>query len=171
MLVGMSDQSSYESLRTNKKISFSSVVNEAIEKNKVFAKEEGVVMEASVEDGIFVVANANRIAFAVDVLIRNAITYSIKNGIIKVDLKKDAYNKAVMAVVDNGIGISKNEQKFIFNKFFRGIRAQGAHTEGFGIGLSISQKIIESFAGEISMLSDGEDKGSAFTITLPVIEK
>ena len=72
-----------------------------------------------------------------------------------------------MSVADTGIGIVKEDQKFLFNKFFRAKNAILMRTEGSGLGLYISKNIIEKHNGKISVDS-AEGRGSTFFIQLPM---
>jgi signal transduction histidine kinase len=71
-------------------------------------------------------------------------------------------------VADTGIGIEKEELPRVFSSFYRTKKAQLADTEGFGIGLSLARSIINRHGGKIEVSSEGEGKGSTFTIVLPI---
>ena len=76
--------------------------------------------------------------------------------------------KAMIAVTDTGIGIKRDDLQRIFSRFYRAKGAQLADTEGFGIGLSLARSIVNHHGGKIEAFSEGEGKGSAFTILLPI---
>jgi PAS domain S-box-containing protein len=99
-------------------------------------------------------------------LITNAIRYSADGGCgiyVKLDQKDDYY---VISVRDNGIGIPKNEQSRIFQKFFRADNAQKKVTEGNGLGLYVAKMIVEASGGKIWFESES-GKGTTFYVTLP----
>ncbi|MGM9646491.1 MAG: ATP-binding protein [Eubacteriales bacterium] len=96
-------------------------------------------------------------------LFTNAIKYSDENGEIKVSLyEKD--KKIVVSVSDNGIGMSEEVKKHIFEKFYQGDTAH--KSEGNGLGLTIVKRILDIEGGEISAESE-LGKGSVFTVILP----
>ena len=102
----------------------------------------------------------------------NLITNSIKfteEGYIKVRLfKEDNFLK--VAIIDTGQGITKEDQRFIFNKFYRAEGWKTRKTGGTGLGLYISKTIIERFRGKIWAESQiGE--GSTFYFTIPINSK
>jgi signal transduction histidine kinase len=100
-------------------------------------------------------------------LITNAIRYSTTENssiIIRLEQNKDFY---IISVSDNGIGIPKEDQERIFQKFFRADNAQKKETEGSGLGLYVAKMIVESSGGKIwfdSVLG----KGTIFYVSLPV---
>ena len=103
-------------------------------------------------------------------IISNAIKYTPYNGKIKV--KSEIINDfIIISVEDNGIGFSKEEKSLIFKQFGKIERyGQGYDviSEGSGLGLYISKKIIEMHGGEIWVESEGRDKGSTFYFSLPI---
>ena len=77
-------------------------------------------------------------------------------------------NDVFCEVEDNGIGIPKDDQKFIFQKFFRAENVRQHQTNGSGLGLYISKSIIEKAGGKIGFESL-EGKGTTFRFRLPIL--
>jgi len=104
-------------------------------------------------------------------IISNAIKYTPYNGKIEVKSEiKDDF--VIVSVKDNGIGFSKEERSLIFKQFGKIERyGQGYDviSEGSGLGLYISKKIIEMHGGEIWVESEGKDKGSNVYFSLPIV--
>ncbi len=97
-------------------------------------------------------------------LINNAIKYSPENT--KIDLYVEQNDKnLIFKVRDRGIGIPKNDQKYIFNRYFRAENA--LNNQGTGIGLNIVKVHLENLGGTISFTSE-INQGSEFTIELPI---
>ena len=96
-------------------------------------------------------------------LISNAIKFSSNGGAIEIDSQVSNYSLKV-SVKDNGIGISKEDQKHLFERFFRGHNA--THIQGTGLGLNIVAKYAEFMNGSINFESE-ENKGTTFTIIIP----
>lgn len=100
-------------------------------------------------------------------LLVNAITYTPTGG--KVDVTTGITDDcAVIEVVDTGIGISPDNLKSIFSVFYREDPARTSDRGGLGLGLTISQRIVEAHSGHIEVTSE-PGKGSTFRILLPLI--
>lgn len=95
-------------------------------------------------------------------LIDNAIKFNPMNGFIRIKLEK--YDKNVtFTIEDEGCGISDEEKKHIFNKFYQ---SDSSHkVEGNGLGLALVKNILNLCGGEISV-SDGKNDGARFTVVL-----
>jgi len=99
-------------------------------------------------------------------LLENSIKYTMENGKIVLDVKIDGDMLEVL-VKDNGIGIPEDQQKNIFNKFFRARNALKVETDGSGLGLNIAKTIVEKNGGKI-WFESLEGRGSTFHFTLPI---
>ena len=96
-------------------------------------------------------------------VIKNAITYSSGNPIIRVTLEESDKNVNI-GIADKGIGITQNDRDKVFEPFYRGENTIG--NAGTGLGLAISKRYVESLDGTIDFDSQ-VDKGTNFTIILP----
>ena len=102
-------------------------------------------------------------------IISNAIKYTGEGGKIDVYSSK-VYKDIVIKVVDNGIGIKKDQLPHIFDRFYRVDKARSRDTGGTGLGLAIAKQALESaFNGKIKISSEF-NKGTEVTITIPVSE-
>ncbi|MFZ1301417.1 MAG: ATP-binding protein [Candidatus Microsaccharimonas sp.] len=99
----------------------------------------------------------------------NALYYSKEKGTINVTLKK-VPGWVEFLVKDDGIGVPKEEQAHLFNKFFRATNARRARPDGTGVGLFLAKKVIDDHDGEIIFTSK-EGKGSTFGFRLPLSKK
>ncbi len=102
-------------------------------------------------------------------LIDNAIKYSKEAPIILIKTS-NCKEKIIISVQDNGIGIKKDEQKRIFNKFYRISTGDIHNVKGFGLGLSYVKRIVEEHKGKIEVNSQ-RSKGTTFNIELKTTEK
>lgn len=142
----------------------SKILNEVIYSANMLLKEgQSIVYPENVED-IILVCDETVLEIILSNLINNAVKYSSENTTIEiiVEQEKDYFT---MQVIDSGIGIPKNEQKHIFNRYFRAENA--LLNEGTGIGLNIVKGHIENLGGTIHFESE-EKKGSTFHIRMPL---
>ena len=101
-------------------------------------------------------------------LINNAIKYTPK-GTITVFVRDDIKQKLVYVdVIDTGVGMSQATIDILFQKFSRADDANKVNTTGTGLGLFVAHKMAEAMGGDITAHSEGEGKGSRFTLTLPL---
>ncbi len=98
-------------------------------------------------------------------LLDNALKYSKDNPVIKVSLQRKG-SHALVAVTDSGIGISKADQKMVFEKFYRAHTGNRHDVKGFGLGLSFAKSVVEGAGGKIWVEST-PGHGSTFYIELP----
>jgi PAS domain S-box-containing protein len=109
-------------------------------------------------------ANPIRLRQMLDNLIGNAIKYSPKGGVINIVLRSEN-NQVILMVGDSGIGIPKEEQARIFDKFYRATNAP-TRVEGTGLGLSIVSSIVAAHQGRI-WVESVEGQGAKFFVVLP----
>jgi PAS domain S-box-containing protein len=103
-------------------------------------------------------------------ILKNAVKFTPANGKISVTSRVDAgKDKLIIAISDSGIGMNADELSRVFAAFSQGDHAAaGKQFGGLGLGLAISQRLVELHSGDIQAASDGPGKGSTFTITLPL---
>ncbi len=102
-------------------------------------------------------------------LLENALKYNENEPVIEIETSNTG-NKVILSITDNGIGISKKDQKKIFEQFYRVHRGDVHNYKSFGLGLSYVKKIIDEHNGKITVDSE-VGQGTTFTITLPTLDK
>lgn len=150
-----------------KKNNTSVTSNEVIDtmKNELEAKKISVTRD--IAPNITSSYDVNRIKFVMQVLLENAINYTPEGGNIIVSLN-NTKDHVIYSVKDTGIGLEKDELSHLFSQFYRGHKARMADTEGLGIGLFVSKKIIERHRGKIWVDSAGHGRGSRFSFSIPI---
>jgi len=105
-------------------------------------------------------------------LLGNAVKFTPDGGKSSVVLRRErtiaGARNVVIEVTDTGIGIEPNFLPYIFDRFTQGQDGSDRRFGGLGLGLAISRAIVELHGGKITAQSDGPDKGSCFTVTLPL---
>ncbi|MEO8582690.1 MAG: HAMP domain-containing sensor histidine kinase [Flavitalea sp.] len=102
-------------------------------------------------------------------LVDNAMKYSKENLLLKIS-SEDVNKRLVLKFEDNGIGMSKETQKRIFEKFYRAHTGNLHNVKGFGLGLSYVKTIIDAHDGRIRVES-ALGKGSSFILELPTVKE
>lgn len=107
-----------------------------------------------------------KLSLALTNLIENAIKYTPEGGRVNVSLQADLQDASII-VADTGIGIAKEEQSRIFERFYRTDKTRNRETGGTGLGLAITYKTVVMHNGSIGVESE-EGKGSIFTVQIPL---
>ncbi len=119
------------------------------------------------EDAV-VMGDREEIQAAVTNLIDNAIKYSGERVKVAVELVKLGARRVAINVKDQGMGISSDELKRVFRRFYRIPGALGVRVRGTGLGLSIVRAVARRHGGRAYAESEGSGKGSRFTLELPL---
>jgi signal transduction histidine kinase len=114
-------------------------------------------------------ADRDAIEQAVLNLLNNAIKYSGESRDVALRLFRDG-GQAVIQVIDHGIGIPQENQKRIFEKFYRVPSPENRHIAGAGLGLTLVEHIAKAHGGRIEVQSK-PGEGSTFTMRLPLENK
>jgi len=136
--------------------------------------EEAVVsgVEAAGVNGAAarVQGSAEDLRTAVFNLLDNAIKYSGENVDVRVRLETPDQKRVVLSVQDQGVGISADDVKLIFRRFYRVSHRSLAHVKGTGLGLFIVKMIAQKHGGKVFAQSEGEGQGTTVTLQLPRME-
>jgi len=163
-------------------INLAEILTEVVAQMDMLARSKRLDLSASNDhQDVHIFGDALRIRELFMNLIENGIKYTEEGGSIHISLQKEypspvgnqsdrvekGREKFVRIVVsDTGIGISKEDQEKIFNRFFRVDKARSREQGGSGLGLSICKWIVEAHQGEIEVESE-LGKGSSFIVKLP----
>jgi two-component system sensor histidine kinase CiaH len=98
------------------------------------------------------------------ILFDNALKYTDDDGEISLDVQKNGGN-LIFTVADNGEGISNDDKKKIFDRFFRVDKARTRQKGGLGLGLSLAKQIVDAYNGKISV-EDNQPQGTKFIIRI-----
>ncbi len=137
-------------------------VDDIVAGYKMTAKKHEVTLAG--DASISLKTDKNLVTEAVRTLVDNAIKYTPPGGTIKITVER-ANSGARVSVEDNGIGISEEDCKHVFERFYRCDKVRGRESGSCGLGLTICKSIVEMMGGNISVQST-LGKGSTFTITL-----
>ena len=150
-------------------VSVSNLLNTACADFSSRAEKNDVHIKQAPEDkGAVVMGDAGRLRQVFSILIDNALRYSKQGDTVTVELDRRD-REIVVTVRDTGIGLTEDEARQAFQRFYRGGKAQG-HARGTGLGLPVAKAIIEAHKGSIS-LEGKPGEGALATVRLPAEEE
>lgn len=151
-----------------------SVIQSEIEAVRRQCEQKQLIVHQSLNaTGCTIDGDGGRLHQVIRNLLDNAIKFSPQGGSITVSSANQSspeHQWLVIQVQDTGIGIDPNWLGRAFSMFEQQDRSTTRQYGGMGVGLAICKLIIEEHGGTISAASDGQDKGSTFTIRLPVLD-
>ena len=133
------------------------------------AFDAGRQIETQIEDQVICTGSEDLLRQLTVILLSNAVKYADEGTQIMVTVDRRG-KEARLRVADTGAGISPEEQKHIFDRFYRADSSHSREVEGHGLGLAIAQNIVQIHKGKISVASEAQDAGrflTTFTVTLP----
>jgi len=150
-------------------LDFSELVKSALELTRLrhHLAPENLRFGVAPPEGLLVQGSPEELRTVVFNLFDNAVKYSGDNREIVVDVRTPDMDTVLLAVHDLGIGIPRGELKRIFNRFYRATNPLAGQVKGTGLGLFIVRSIARRHGGDVYAESEGEGRGSTFTVRLP----
>ena len=137
-------------------------IKSTLEDYKILFDNKNIKLFINIEENIIVHANEALIMRMIDNLLSNALKYAETE--VTVCLARR--NRIILEVADDGIGISDNEKKHIWDRFYKVDKSRTTTEDNSsGLGLSITKKIVELHDGKIAVL-DNKPKGTRFVVNL-----
>ena len=152
-------------------VDFSGLVRNTLELTRLrhHLRPEELRLGTVPQDEILVSGNPEEIGTVILNLFDNAIKYSGENKDIVVDVRTPNIDTVLLCVHDQGIGIPHGELKRIFNRFYRATNPAAGQVKGTGLGLFIVRSLARRHGGDVYAESEGQGRGSTFTVRLPRI--
>jgi signal transduction histidine kinase len=149
-------------------------IADLLQNSLVMIKEKALAHSISLDlqiadniNGTKIAADERRLKQVMFNLLSNSAKFTPDGGAITVEARKDK-KELTISVSDTGIGMTPQEQKRLFEAFYQASGGIKGKTPGTGLGLAITKSIVEKHGGKIWMESEGPNKGSKFTFTLPL---
>ena len=147
-------------------VNLQSVVKEAISQLELAAKQKDITINSQLTDAT-VLGDSFSLKEVVCILLDNSIKYSPDKTTVQIDLGSTGHH-AELTVRDQGQGIKASDLPHIFDRFYRAdLSRSKLNVEGYGLGLSIAQKIVHNHDGTISADSKAGE-GASFKVRLPL---
>jgi len=147
-----------EALKVKEEVYLDEITTETIKELTPYAKLKEITIKSDIEDTVQIQGHSKLLKIAIKNVLKNAISFSDKNSEVFVHNYKEK-NFYIISIRDEGIGISKKEQKKIFEKFYRTDKSRNKDSGGTGLGMSIVDKIIRISNATIEIESQ-EEKGT-----------
>lgn len=166
-LLELSKMDSHQNRKPDQPVNLVPILQECLQNYRIHARKKGQEIRYDGPEELWIAGNAGQLAQVFRNLIINAITYSGEGAVIQTGMFRDVEQHCVKAYVkDNGIGIAPENQKRIFERFYRADKARSRAMGGTGLGLAIVKEIMDIHSGRVWVESELE-KGSTFWLTFP----
>jgi signal transduction histidine kinase len=145
------------------------IVGECVEASLPSASAKGIALTARTEQLPKLQGDRARLAQVLDNLVSNALKFTPSGGRVEVRLRA-VDGAAVVEIEDTGLGLAKEEQDKLFERFFRSSRAEENAIPGTGLGLAIAKAIVERHGGRIE-LDGAVNVGTTVRVELPLSQR
>lgn len=166
-LISLSKLQGAEALPDMEPVLVDDVITEAMARNQVAADGHSIPLLRGAPSQVWVNGNKSLLVTAVSNLVSNAINYSGTSAPVSLSQRVVDGEAVQIRVTDRGIGIAPEDQKRVFERFFRVDKARSRSTGGTGLGLAIVKHVVANHGGTIKVWSK-LGTGSTFTIELPI---
>lgn len=137
--------------------------------HEAFVTDAGLTLEYEAEPDVIVYADRDMLRQATANLISNAVRYTPAPGKISVSVKSGDVMAAI-AVRDTGIGLSPEERRMVFKRFWRAEESRQRQSGGLGVGLAVVKEIVDRHGGWVQV-EGRKGEGSCFTIHIPLYDE
>ena len=166
-LISLSKLQGAEALPEMEPLAVDDLIDEALSRNHLAAEARSIELNRGASVGVQVKGDRSLLVTALSNLVSNAINYSPEKMPVSVSQKVVDGGVVLIRVTDRGIGIAPDDQKRVFERFFRVDQARSRQTGGTGLGLAIVKHVVANHGGNIKLWSR-PGTGSTFTIELPI---
>lgn len=149
-------------------INVGELIRPLVMSHEAFVNDAGLALEFDAEDEVMVYGDRDMLRQATANLISNAVRYTPSPGTVSVKVRKGDI-MASISVRDTGIGLSPEECKMVFNRFWRAEESRERQSGGLGIGLAVVKEIVDRHGGWIQV-EGKKGEGACFTIHIPLYD-
>ena len=142
------------------------VVSGIIATHEAYVKESGLTLKYKADPNVLILGDPDLIRQATANLISNAVRYTDEGGQIKVRVRRGE-TMASIAVQDTGIGLTPEECRMVFQRFWRADSGRDRESGGLGIGLTVVKEIVDRHNGWVQV-EGRKGEGACFTIHIPL---
>ncbi len=151
------------------RVELSNAVTHAVDIVRPLCEDRGIALTVSLPpEPVWMKADPTRLEQVLSNLLSNAVKFTEDKGSISIAAERES-REIVVRVKDTGVGIAPDLLPRIFDLFTQGDRTLDRSRDGLGIGLTLSQKLVELHGGTIAAHSEGAGTGSEFVVRLPIL--
>jgi PAS domain S-box-containing protein len=153
-----------------RRLDLGELVRVTVADNRSHLERGGLRLETALSPTpLYVDADDARIAQVVTNLLSNAAKFTPAGGTATVSVfADDAHAKAIVRVVDTGVGIEPAVLEHLFQPFMQADRTLEGSADGLGLGLALVKGLVDLHGGEVAVRSGGRNRGAEFTVSLPL---
>ena len=144
------------------------LISSIVATHEAFVADSGLTLTYEMEKNVLVKGDADMIRQATANLISNAVRYTPEGGHITVKVSRGDIMAAI-SVRDTGVGLTPEECKMVFSRFWRADAGRARASGGLGIGLAVVKEIVDRHRGWVQV-EGKKDKGACFTIHIPLFD-
>jgi len=149
-----------------KKVDLTEMLSAVVQTHQAYIHDAGLSLEFEYDPHVYVFGDADLLRQATANLISNAVRYTPEGGTITVKAHKGDLMGQIV-VQDTGIGLTPEEAKMVFQRFWRADSGRARATGGLGIGLSVVKEIVDQHSGWVRV-EGHPNEGACFTIYIPL---
>jgi two-component system sensor histidine kinase CiaH len=142
------------------------IINQVVKDFKALAQLKDIDLKSDIKGPIEMFGDPERLKQCLVILLDNALKYTKNSGKIEV-IANMKNGKAILDIIDTGVGIPEADLPYIFDRYYRGDKSRTRQFEGTGLGLSIAKWIIQSHGGKIRVTSK-VGKGTDVQMSFPL---
>ncbi len=148
-------------------VDLAQICGRAVETTRSLFEQKEQTIDVAVDDDLWIDGDPSRLEQIFNNLLTNANKYTPARGHISMRGQRRG-GDVLIEVQDNGVGIDPDLLPHVFDLFIQGRQSIERAVGGLGLGLTIVRRMVDAHGGEVSARSDGHDRGTTMTVTLPL---
>ncbi|MBP5314031.1 MAG: HAMP domain-containing histidine kinase, partial [Eggerthellaceae bacterium] len=146
-------------------LDYTHIVSEKAQFLGLLAEQKKLRLDLNAQPEIYIKGDADLIGRVIDNLVTNAFRYTPEGGVVTMSVYAEGA-WACLEVADTGIGLSPEEAKMVFRRFWRSDEGRARASGGLGVGLAIVKEIVDRYHGSVRVSSE-KGQGATFIVRLP----
>ncbi len=150
-------------------VDLTALADDVVVSHEAFIEESGLSIHLDAQPNVKTIGDEDLIKQAITNLVSNAVRYTDEGGSITISVAREG-RMAAISVADTGIGLSPEEEKMVFSRFWRADSGRAKESGGLGIGLALVKEIVDRHHGRVSVKGE-KSVGSVFTLYFPLYDE